>query len=280
MRVIQTIKEMQQEMKSLHKTRKTIGFVPTMGFLHEGHMELMKEARKENDVVVLSIFVNPLQFGPNEDFDKYPRNIERDEQIAENAGVDFLFYPQVDEMYPTKPSVTAVVHQRIDALCGKSRPGHFDGVATVVTKLFNIVTPDKVYFGMKDAQQVAVIDGLIEDFNFPITLVPVATVREADGLAKSSRNVYLSEIERIEAPTIYRALQRAKEIVERGEHNSQQVEQLIQEMIEETSGKVDYINILTYPALTTLDIINGKIIVAVAVKFAQARLIDNIIITT
>lgn len=208
--VVTTIKEMQQKMIEYRKQGKTIGFVPTMGYLHEGHVTLLKEARKENDIVVLSVFVNPLQFGPNEDFDRYPRDIVRDEQIAKDAGVDVLFYPAVAEMYPRPLSVQVVVKERVDVLCGKSRPGHFDGVATVLTKLFHIVMPTRAYFGMKDAQQVAVVDGLIRDFHFPIELVAVPTVREADGLAKSSRNVYLSEEERKEAPALYAALKKSE----------------------------------------------------------------------
>lgn len=163
-----------------------------MGFLHEGHATLLEKARKENDIVVLSIFVNPMQFGPNEDFETYPRDLERDENVAANGGVDYLFYPTVHEMYGEEPSVKVVVQSRTDVLCGRQRPGHFDGVATVLTKFFNIILPDRAYFGKKDAQQVAVIDGLIKDFNFPIQLVAVDTVREEDGLAKSSRNVNLS----------------------------------------------------------------------------------------
>ncbi|MCL6588307.1 MAG: pantoate--beta-alanine ligase, partial [Anoxybacillus sp.] len=228
MKMITTIAEMQQTMQTYRMQGKTIGFVPTMGYLHEGHVALMEAARKENDIVVLSIFVNPLQFGPNEDFDRYPRDIARDEKIAKEAGVDVLFYPSVAEMYPHPLRVKVVVTERVDVLCGKSRPGHFDGVATVLTKLFHIVMPTRAYFGMKDAQQVAVVDGLIRDFHFPIELVPVPTVREADGLAKSSRNVYLSEKERKEAPALSAALQKAKAAIENGLRDPQAVRALIE----------------------------------------------------
>lgn len=259
------------------KQGKTIGFVPTMGYLHEGHVTLLKEARKENDIVVLSVFVNPLQFGPNEDFDRYPRDIVRDEQIAKDAGVDVLFYPAVAEMYPRPLSVQVVVKERVDVLCGKSRPGHFDGVATVLTKLFHIVMPTRAYFGMKDAQQVAVVDGLIRDFHFPIELVAVPTVREADGLAKSSRNVYLSEEERKEAPALYAALKKAKAAIENGLRDPRAVRALIEDHLKTyTHGVIDYVEVYSYPELKPLDTLAGKIIIAIAVRFTKARLIDNI----
>ena len=200
MKVITTIKELQQVIQRTKKQQNTIGFVPTMGFLHEGHCALLKQARNENDIVVLSIFVNPLQFGPTEDLDRYPRDFDQDQKVAEKIGVDYLFHPSVSEMYPYEPSVTLTVNRRTDVLCGASRPGHFDGVATVLTKLFHIVQPDKVYFGKKDAQQVAVVHGLVTDFNFPLEIIAVDTVREEDGLAKSSRNVYLTAQERVQAP--------------------------------------------------------------------------------
>jgi pantoate--beta-alanine ligase len=275
---IRTIEEMQKQMMEYRQSGKTIGFVPTMGYLHEGHVALLQEARKENDIVVLSIFVNPLQFGPNEDFDRYPRDFARDEQIAKEAGVDVLFYPDVKEMYPHEPSVIVTVKERVDVLCGKSRPGHFDGVATVVTKLFNIVMPHRAYFGMKDAQQVAVIDGLIRDFHFPIELIAVPTVREEDGLAKSSRNVYLSEQERKEAPVLYASLQKAKAMIENGERNVETIRQsIITEISTKTSGTIDYVDIYSYPQLKPIEKLAGNIIIAIAVRFTNARLIDNIV---
>lgn len=248
-----------------------------MGFLHEGHATLLEKARKENDIVVLSIFVNPMQFGPNEDFETYPRDLERDENVAANGGVDYLFYPTVHEMYGEEPSVKVVVQSRTDVLCGRQRPGHFDGVATVLTKFFNIILPDRAYFGKKDAQQVAVIDGLIKDFNFPIQLVAVDTVREEDGLAKSSRNVNLSDQERMEAKELYQSLLKAKEAVESGERNAATVTALISEHITaQTSGVIDYIEVYQYPELKPLESLAGNIIIAMAVKFKHARLIDNI----
>lgn len=247
------------------------------GVLHEGMQPFLEKARKENDIVVLSIFVNPTQFGPNEDFETYPRDLERDENVAANGGVDYLFYPTVHEMYGEEPSVKVVVQSRTDVLCGRQRPGHFDGVATVLTKFFNIILPDRAYFGKKDAQQVAVIDGLIKDFNFPIQLVAVDTVREEDGLAKSSRNVNLSDQERMEAKELYQSLLKAKEAVESGERNTATVTALISEHITaQTSGVIDYIEVYQYPELKPLESLAGNIIIAMAVKFKHARLIDNI----
>ncbi|MCM3163073.1 pantoate--beta-alanine ligase [Metabacillus litoralis] len=279
MNIVSTIQELSKEIRSFKQENLTIGFVPTMGYLHEGHLKLLEEARKENDVVVLSIFVNPLQFGPNEDFDSYPRNAERDQKLAEQAGVDLIFTPPVNEMYPDEPAYTVIVKKRIDVLCGRSRKGHFDGVATVLTKLFNMVQPDRAYFGMKDAQQVAVIDGLISEFNFPMDLVAVPTIREEDGLAKSSRNVNLNDRERKEATALYKSLSQAKDFILTGERNKQKVIDLVSAIITtNTSGTIDYVEILSYPKLEEIEVLHGKIILAVAVKFTNARLIDNITI--
>ncbi|GLH65216.1 pantoate--beta-alanine ligase [Parageobacillus sp. G301] len=271
------IQDMQTMMQQYRLEGKTIGFVPTMGYLHEGHIALLKKAREENDIVALSVFVNPLQFGPNEDFSRYPRDIERDERIAKENGVDVFFCPSVEEMYPRPLSVQVTVKERVDVLCGKSRPGHFDGVATVLTKLFHIVMPTRAYFGMKDAQQVAVVDGLIRDFHFPIELVAVPTVREEDGLAKSSRNVYLSPEERKEAPALYQALQQAKIAIENGERNPETICALVKDYIQtHTHAEIDYVEVYSYPDLKPLEKLHGKVIIAVAVRFASARLIDNI----
>ncbi|QGQ46664.1 pantoate--beta-alanine ligase [Metabacillus sediminilitoris] len=279
MNVITTKKELRQKITEYKNKNVTIGFVPTMGFLHEGHLKLLDEARKANDIVVLSVFVNPLQFGPNEDFDSYPRNIKRDEELAKLAGVDLLFSPSVNEMYPNKPSYTVTVTSRVHVLCGRSREGHFDGVATILTKLFNLIEPNRAYFGMKDAQQVAVIDGLINEFEFPVQLEAVETIREEDGLAKSSRNVYLSEKERKQAPSIYKSLLAAKQLILQGERNKTKINHLITHIInEETDGNIDYVETLSYPDLEEVEIISGKCIIAVAVKFTGARLIDNITI--
>ncbi|MFS1518994.1 pantoate--beta-alanine ligase [Bacillus sp. SCS-151] len=275
--IIRKILDMQKMIKEYRQKGMSIGFVPTMGFLHEGHISLMNSARPQNDIVVASIFVNPLQFGPNEDFDSYPRDIVRDEKMASDAQVDILFYPDVNEMYNSAMSTTVVVNERVNVLCGKSRPGHFDGVATVLTKLFNIVNPDNVYFGMKDAQQVAVVDGLIKDFNFPINLVPIKTVREANGLAKSSRNVRLTKLEKQQAPYLYKSLQLAKERIKLGEKDPHTIIALITDYIDtHTDGNIDYVELYSYPKLTALSKISGNIIIAIAVKFTEVRLIDNI----
>lgn len=278
MKVVTTIKDMQELILKQKSQGKSIGFVPTMGFLHEGHLTLLNRARKENDIVVLSIFVNPLQFGPKEDYAEYPRDFERDRALAESEMVDFLFYPSVEEMYPTSPSVKVTVQERTDVLCGSSRPGHFDGVATVITKFFNIIMPTRAYFGKKDAQQVAVIEGLISDFNIPVNLVAVDIVRENDGLAKSSRNVNLLPTERKEAPVLYQSLQAANAAIDKGERDPIKIIDMIREVIgNESSCVIDYVQIYSYPQLKPLEKLEGTIIIALAVKFTKVRLIDNII---
>ncbi len=280
MKVITSISQMQREIQSLKNDKLSIGYVPTMGYLHEGHVRLVKKAREENDIVIMSIFVNPLQFGPNEDLDAYPRDFERDSEIAKNEKVDYIFYPSVEEMYPSKPSVTLVVQKRVDVLCGSSRPGHFDGVATVLAKLFHIIQPTRAYFGMKDAQQVAVVDGLITDLHFPIELIPVETVREEDGLAKSSRNVRLTSKEREEASVLYKSLKEAEKQIRAGERDIDVIISNMKNTISNnSSGAVDYIEIYSYPELENLEVLEGKIIIALAVKFTNARLIDNLVFT-
>lgn len=279
MKIIRSIIEMQQQMQTLKAEGNSIGFVPTMGFLHEGHISLMKKARQDNEIVVLSIFVNPLQFGPAEDLDAYPRDFDRDHRIAEMEGVDYIFYPTAEEMYPKKASLKVSVIERTNVLCGKSRPGHFDGVATVLIKLFNIVQPARAYFGLKDAQQVAVIEGLVADFNFPIELISLEIVREEDGLAKSSRNVYLNKQERKQAPELFKSLLLAKAALESGERSSAKLIEIIKKHINDnTAGVVDYIEIYSYPELQSLEKVTGRMIIALAVKFSKARLIDNIIL--
>ncbi|MEK4652476.1 MULTISPECIES: pantoate--beta-alanine ligase [Niallia] len=278
MNIVTNPKQLQDITTSLQKNKVTIGFVPTMGYLHEGHRALIKAAREQNEIVIMSVFVNPLQFGPNEDLASYPKDFEHDKQVAMEEGVDYLFHPSVEEMYPGQMSVTVKVERRTNCLCGKSRPGHFDGVATVLTKLFHLVQPTNVYFGKKDAQQVAVVDGLIEDFHFPINLVAVNTVREEDGLAKSSRNVRLTPIERREAGILYKSLSIARSELIKGTADIEALKKSIITFVEkESSGKVDYFEILSYPQLETLKELNGKMVIAIAVHFSKARLIDNII---
>lgn len=278
MKVIKTIAAMRQVWREARG--KTIGLVPTMGYLHEGHLSLVKRAKSECEIVVMSIFVNPLQFGPNEDFDRYPRDFARDRRLAEEAGVDYLFYPEKEEMFPEEPLTHVKVDRVSEPLCGASRPGHFTGVATIVCKLFHIVMPDRAYFGLKDAQQVAVIQQMVKDLNFPITIVPCETVREADGLAKSSRNVYLSAEERKQATILYQALSEAKEKLSKGVfRNVGEVRQYLSERISSMSlAEIDYVDVLTYPALRPpASLQDVPLILAVAVRFGKARLIDNMI---
>lgn len=278
MEIINNVQEMQEKMLSL--VNKKVGFVPTMGFLHDGHLSLMKQARRENEIVVASIFVNPLQFGPNEDFEQYPRDEKRDANLAEEVGVDILFIPDVSEMYPRQMFVSMAIEERANVLCGQTRPGHFNGVITVLTKLFHIVLPDQTYFGMKDAQQLAVVDSLINDLNFPINLIGLPTVREEDGLAKSSRNVYLTKDERNEAQWLYKALSAGQQLVLDGNKNPDMIVKEVKQIIKkETNGKIDYVELLSYPDLKPVTEINEQVILAAAVYFKRARLIDNLIFT-
>ncbi|WP_404403468.1 pantoate--beta-alanine ligase [Jeotgalibacillus malaysiensis] len=278
MNIVSTTREIKKMIKDYKKQGKTIGFVPTMGFLHEGHLTLVSKSGSDCDITIMSIFVNPLQFGPGEDYDRYPRDIERDIELAEKAGVDVLFTPDVNELYPAEPSVSVKAVERTDVLCGASRPGHFDGVVTVLSILFNIIDPDKSYFGQKDAQQVAVVKGLAGSLHFPTEIISVETIREQDGLAKSSRNVYLSDQERTEAPVIYQALKTASEIYMTDGSNAA-IEHFKHEL-STVSGDIDYIEILTYPELQVPSESDTRLIIAAAVRFERARLIDNIIFTT
>ncbi|MGZ7445408.1 pantoate--beta-alanine ligase [Paenibacillus sp. TH7-28] len=266
-----------------------VALVPTMGYLHEGHASLLRKARSENDLVVLSVFVNPIQFGPNEDFERYPRDAEKDLALAEREGVDAVFMPSVEEMYPRPTHTKVKVAELTERLCGASRPGHFDGVTTVVSKLFHIVQPDRAYFGQKDAQQVAVIAQMTEDLNIDVEIVPCPIVREPDGLALSSRNVYLSPEERKAALVLSVSLLQAQEKA-RGEEPVTAGEiraDLIQAIGAEPLADIDYVEITDFPGLSPL--VDTKrldegsreagVLIAVAVKFGTTRLIDNVILT-
>ncbi|MCD2254407.1 pantoate--beta-alanine ligase [Listeria marthii] len=277
MLIIRTKQELKEAILKQKQANKTIGFVPTMGFLHEGHMTLVSHARKENDFVVMSVFVNPTQFGPNEDFDAYPRDEAHDAELAEQGGVDILFIPTVEEIYPTELATKLHVVKRVSVLDGADREGHFDGVVTVLTKLFHLVSPDNAYFGQKDAQQVAVVSGLVEDYFFPVNLRIIATVREADGLAKSSRNVYLTETERKEAPVIHAALQMGRALIESGETDETKIVQVMTDKINEQTSheKIAYLALYAYPEFTPVTDWSKGIIIAAAVKYSKARLIDN-----
>ncbi|MGP0586929.1 pantoate--beta-alanine ligase [Paenibacillus timonensis] len=266
-----------------------IALVPTMGFLHEGHASLLRKARAENDLVVLSIFVNPIQFGPNEDFERYPRDPEKDLALAEREGVDFVFLPSVEEMYPQPTRTGIKVAGLTDVLCGASRPGHFDGVTTVVGKLLHIVQPDRAYFGQKDAQQVAVIAQMVLDLNFDVEIVPCPIVRESDGLALSSRNVYLSAEERQAALVLSRSLLavQAKANAEANVTAGEVLAELRDSIGAEPLAVIDYVEIADFPGLSPLaggdrlDVAGRQsdVLIAVAVKFGTTRLIDNVILT-
>ncbi len=279
MEVIDTIDEMKRFVKDKQAAKKTIGFVPTMGYLHDGHLSLIDHAREENDTVVVSVFVNPLQFNDPNDLEAYPKSATHDTQMCAARGVDVLFMPPRREMYPSDMGITMALTKRMGVLCDRTRPGHFGGVLTVLTKLFHIIEPTQVYFGLKDAQQVAVVDLLIKDLNFNTVLRPIPTVRESDGLAKSSRNVNLSERERQDAPLIYQALTEAKALIADGERDQQTILSHVQSVISESRhAEIDYIELLSYPQLEAVTTLKGQVILACAVKFARARLIDNIII--
>ncbi len=271
-------KEMQRAVARENREGKTVGYVATMGFLHEGHLSLIERARKENDLVVLSIFVNPTQFGPDEDFEEYPRDTDRDLRLAKKAGVDYVFTPTPETMYPTDAGIRILPGEMAKVLCGASRPTHFDGVLQVILKLFHIIDPDRAYFGMKDVQQLAIIESFVRDYNFRTEIVRVPTYREEDGLAKSSRNVHLTERERMEAPALYEALKRGETLLLNGE-TAEKVEKMTEKWIEKnTSGTVDYVSLLSYPQLTPPQEKTETFVLACAVYFSKTRLIDNVII--
>lgn len=277
MRIVKSIKEMQAISKALRRTGKRIGFVPTMGYLHDGHISLVRCAKKENDVVVMSIFVNPTQFGPNEDFERYPRDLKRDSEIAAKEGVNYLFVPETSDMYPEGFSTYVEVEGLTEGLCGARRPGHFRGVATVVTKLLNIVQPHKAYFGKKDFQQLKVIERLVKDLNFDVEVVGCPIVREEDGLAKSSRNVYLSPEERKSATSLYGALKLAKKMIDKGERDPEKIKAEMKKFILSHSHvkKIDYIEIVDANLLKPVKSLKEGDLIALAVFVGNTRLIDN-----
>ncbi len=277
MKLVKTIKEIRKIVSEWKKEGLTIGFVPTMGYLHEGHQSLIKNAL-ENDKVIVSIFVNPIQFGPGEDFATYPRDIDRDIEKCSEAGADLIFAPLPEEMYLNDFSTFVDMTGPTDDLCGKARPGHFKGVCTVVNKLFNIVAPDKAYFGEKDAQQLAVIKRMVRDLNINIKIIGCPIIREKDGLAKSSRNTYLSVEERKAALVINKALTSGKNMIQNGEKNPDKIVSAITSVInEEPLAKIDYIKIVDADTISAVSEINGNILVAAAVYIGKTRLIDNFI---
>jgi pantoate--beta-alanine ligase len=280
MRTVTTIAALRAELNDHRSSGCTVGFVPTMGYLHDGHISLMEAARARDDTVVASIFVNPLQFGAGEDLDAYPRDLERDTKLVRAAGVDLLFTPPVEEMYPTEMLTIVSVGPFAERFEGASRPGHFDGVATVVAKLFAIVGPCRAYFGAKDYQQVAVVRRMVQDLSLPVDVVACPTVREPDGLAMSSRNVYLSPGERAAAPVVYRALRAGAAAIGAGERDPAAVRTLMVDIIEaEPLAQLDYAEVVDADSFTVPRLLAGNLRLLAAVRFGRARLIDNVGVT-
>ncbi|MFH1577724.1 MAG: pantoate--beta-alanine ligase [Candidatus Omnitrophota bacterium] len=276
---MRSIKEMQQIVRNLKHDRQTIGFVPTMGALHSGHLSLIKEAGKENNFIIVSIFVNPAQFGPGEDFKQYPRNLSDDILRCRDMGVDFIFSPAVGQVYPDGYKTYVVVDGLTKGLCGRLRPGHFKGVATIVVKLFNIILPDIAYFGQKDAQQAVIIRRMVRDLNMPVKVKVMPIVRESDGLAMSSRNRYLTDKGRKDAVVLFEALKEAKKMIARGVNDSAKIIRAMREIINKKKTiKVQYIEIVDLDRLNPVKTIRGKALLALAVYAGKTRLIDNIVV--
>lgn len=278
-KVVKKIPELKEIIKEWKKEGYSIGLVPTMGYLHEGHKSLIDKAVSENDKVIVSDFVNPIQFGPTEDLATYPRDLEKDSILCENAGAEIIFNPEPEEMYNDNFSSFVDMNTLTKGLCGKTRPTHFRGVCTVLAKLFNITSPDKAYFGQKDAQQLAVVTHMVEDLNFNLEIVGCPIIREEDGLAKSSRNTYLSDEERKAALILSKSLKEGKALIENGEKDAKKVIDLIKSLINtEPLAKIDYIEIVSWPTLEPIETIDQKILCAMAVYIGKTRLIDNVIL--
>jgi pantoate--beta-alanine ligase len=278
--IASTIAEAREALRQLNPDgRKTVGFTPTMGSLHQGHLSLVRASGRENDITTASVFVNPTQFGPEEDFDSYPRDPERDQKLLRHDGVDLLFLPQPEEIYPGGFHTSVRVKKITENLCGASRPGHFDGVATVVTKLFNIIRPTRAYFGLKDAQQVRVVESVVRDLNMDMEIRPMPIVRETDGLALSSRNRYLSETERQRAVCLSKSLFTAAEMIEAGERDADVVVDRMKEIIApDEELEIDYLSTVSWETLDELRDLSGKVLVAAAINLGKTRLIDNVIV--
>ncbi|RKY29919.1 MAG: pantoate--beta-alanine ligase [Candidatus Omnitrophota bacterium] len=279
MKILEKIEDVKREIRRIKRKDKKIGFVPTMGYLHEGHISLIRKAREECDYVVVSIFVNPTQFGPGEDYKRYPRDLNRDIKILKKEKVNLLFVPKVEDMYPKDFKTWVIVEDLSEKLEGKFRPSHFRGVCTVVLKLFNIVEPDCAYFGWKDAQQLVIVKKMVEDLNIPVEIIGCKTVREKDGLAASSRNTYLSEKDREKALCLYKALHKIKEMVElEGIRESDILLKEGKKIIENTEGvKLQYLEAVNLKNLNPVKKIKKGVMVAGAIKIGKVRLIDNII---
>lgn len=279
MEIVSAVDEVRKQVKSWRKEGLTVGLVPTMGYLHEGHKSLIDAAVRDNDRVVVSVFVNPTQFAPSEDLESYPRDLNRDAALCEAAGAALIFHPEPSEMYHEDYSTFVDMRTLTQVLCGKTRPIHFSGVCTVVSKLFNIVQPDRAYFGQKDAQQLAVIRHMVEDLNFDIEIIGCPIIREADGLAKSSRNTYLNEEERKQAVILSRALGKGKELIEDGETRASVIKDMIRQTIETMPlATIDYVEIVDFKTFESVEEIKGEVLAAVAVYIRKTRLIDNFII--
>ncbi len=277
--VVHTINEVREQVKQWRMQGLSIGLVPTMGYLHEGHQSLIKRAVKENDKVVVSVFVNPMQFAPTEDLETYPRDLEADARLCDATGADLIFNPEPEEMYKKGFCSFVDMNGPTDELCGRSRPIHFRGVCTVVNKLFNIVMPDKAYFGQKDAQQLAVIKRMVTDLNIPIEIIGCPIIREADGLAKSSRNTYLNEEERKAALILSKTIFMGQELVKNGMKDARKLVDLMKENIEtEPLAKIDYVEVVDFNDISIKDEISDNTLVAMAVYIGKTRLIDNFII--
>lgn len=278
MNIVKTISEVRNEVKNWRKQGLSVGLVPTMGYLHEGHKSLIDRACKENDKVVVSVFVNPTQFGPGEDLATYPRDIQRDAPLCEDAGAALIFNPEPEEMYFDDFHTYVTMESLSDELCGKTRPIHFRGVCTVVSKLFHIVAPDRAYFGQKDAQQLAIIKRMVRDLNFDIEIVGCPIVREADGLAKSSRNTYLNPEERKAALVLSKAVGLGQELIQKGERNADVIVEKMKQLIEEEPlAKIDYVQAVDAISIQPVAEIKGTVLVAMAVYIGKTRLIDNFI---
>lgn len=276
MQIVNTVKEVREVVNAWKKQGLSVGFVPTMGFLHEGHQSLMQQAVMENDRVVVSIFVNPMQFGPAEDFESYPRDLKKDAALCSETGVDLIFNPEPEEVYPPNFSTYVDMNGLTQGLCGKTRPIHFRGVCTVVNKLFHIVGAHRAYFGQKDAQQLAVIKRMVRDLNMEIEVVGCPIIREADGLAKSSRNTYLSEKERQAALILHRALLLGQELMVQGERDAKSIVNAIEDTIKsESLAKIDYVEVVDADSLEVFEKMEGDVLVAIAVYIGKTRLIDN-----
>ena len=279
MKVVKTIKEVREIVSSWRRDGLTVGLVPTMGYLHEGHQSLISKSVSENDRTVVSVFVNPIQFGPNEDLEAYPRDLKRDMEAVEAVGGDLIFNPEPAEMYPSHFTSFMDGTETAELLCGAVRPVHFRGVCTGGGKLFNIVTPDRAYFGQKDAQQLATIRRFVRDLNFGLEIVPCPIVREADGLAKSSRNTYLSPAERKAALILSKSLALGKKAVDEGERDASKVVSIITESLQtEPLARIDYVEVVDFENIQRVETISGETLVAIAVYIGKTRLIDNFIV--